>query len=55
MWRIQVSETESRVEADKHIKFKGTARVSLKSLYFRPSGLYERDPKNVERLKSIFQ
>ncbi len=55
MRRAPVSEAESRVEADKHIKYKGTARVRLKSLCFRPNGPHERDRENIERLKSIFR
>lgn len=58
MWRTQVSEVESRVEAEKHIKCKGTARVRLKSLCFRPNLPHEwkePDRKNVERLKAIFR
>ena len=55
MRRAPISEAESRVEADKYIKYKGTARVRLKSLCFQPNGPHERDRENIERLKSIFQ
>ncbi len=55
MRRAQVSEAESRVEADKHIKYEGTARLRLKSLCFRPNRPYECDRENIERLKSIFR
>ena len=53
--RTQVSETESRVEIDKHIKYKGIARLRLKSLCFRSNRSYECDRENIERLKSVFR
>ena len=53
--RAQVLEAESRVEADKHIKYEGTARVGLKSLCFRPNRPYECNRENIERLKPIFR
>ena len=55
MREAQVSEAESRVEADKHMKYEGTDRVRLKSLCFRPNRPYEWDRENIERLKSIFR
>ena len=55
MRRAQVSEAESRVEADKHSKYEGTARVRLKSFCFRPNRPYECDRENIERLKAIFR
>lgn len=55
MRRASVSEAESRAEADKHIKYKGAARVRLKLFCFRPNGPHERDRENIERLKSIFR
>ena len=55
MRRAQVSEAESRVEADRHIKYRGTARIRLKSLCFRPNEPQERNRANIERLKAIFR
>lgn len=55
MWRAQAHDEESRLEAEKERKYKGTARVRLKWLHFRWNEPGELDDTNVERLKSIFR
>ncbi len=55
MWRAQAHDEESRLEAKKELKYKGTARVRLKWLHFRWNEPEELDNTNVERLKSIFR
>ena len=54
MWRSQPREDESRLEAEKRVKYKGTARIKLKCLHFQTDE-EKPDGKNVERLKSIFR
>jgi hypothetical protein len=55
MWRAQAHDEESRLEAEKKLKCKGTARIRLKWLHFRWNEPGELDVTNVERLKSIFR
>ena len=55
MWRTQVREDESKIEAEKRIKYKGTARIRLKWLHFQWNRPRELDDKNVERLKADFR
>jgi len=55
MWRSQIREEESRIEVEKRIKYKGTARIRLKWLHFQWNRPRELDGKNVERLKAGFQ
>lgn len=55
MWRSQAREEESKIEAEKCIKYKGTARIRLKWLHFQWNQPRELDSKNVERLKADFQ
>jgi len=55
MWRTQIREEESRIEAEKRIKYKGTARIRLKWLHFQWNRPRELDGKNVERLKADFR
>ena len=35
MWRTQIRDEESKIEAEKRIKYKGTARIRLKWLHFQ--------------------
>ena len=55
MWRTQIRDEESKIEAEKHIKYKGTARIRLKWLHFQWNQPRELDSKNVERLKADFR
>ena len=55
MWRIQARDEESKIEGEKRIKYKGTARIRLKWLHFQWNQPRELDSKNVERLKADFR
>lgn len=55
MWRSQLREEESRLEAGRRIKYKETAFIKLKWLHFQTDEPEELDGKNVGRLKSIFR
>ena len=55
MWRTQIRDEESKIEAEKRIKYKGTARIRLKWLHFQWNQPRELDSKNVERLKADFR
>lgn len=48
-------EEEVRPEAEKQVKFRGTAPIRLEQLHFRWNDTEELDGKNVERLKAVFQ
>lgn len=54
MWRSQLQEDESRLEAEKRVKYKGTARIKLKWLHLETDE-EKPDVKNVEKLKSILR
>jgi hypothetical protein len=51
MRQIQIERQETALEAERRIKFTGTARIKLEYLDFLSNGPRE----NVERLKSCFQ
>lgn len=64
MWRAPIREEESRLETEEQVKYKGTARIGLKWLFFPvnqprvPDGRDQPrkpDDENVERLTSIFR
>ena len=55
MWRAQLQEEDSKLEAEKQVKYKGTARIGLKWLHFQRNQPGALEAKNVERLKSIFR
>jgi Protein of unknown function (DUF3723) len=55
MWRTQTHEEELRLEGEKRVKYKGTARIGLEWLHFQRNEPSEPDDKNIERLKSIFK
>jgi hypothetical protein len=55
MRRSQFSEQELRLEAERFVKYRGTARVRLDVLDFQWSEPRELSRKNVERLKEIFR
>ena len=46
---------EFRIQAEKSIKYRGSARVNLDNLYFASNWQRELSRKNVERLKGIFR
>ncbi|KAH9204899.1 hypothetical protein DL95DRAFT_106948 [Leptodontidium sp. 2 PMI_412] len=54
MHRSQFSERELRLEAERNVKYRGTARVRLEALHFQWNEPRELSRKNVERLKEIF-
>ena len=55
MRQAQAREEEIRLEAEKKLKFKGTARIRLEQLHFPWNDARELNEKNVDRLKAIFQ
>lgn len=54
MHQSQCSERELRLEAERNVKYRGTARVRLDTLHFQWNEPRELSRKNVERLKEIF-
>jgi hypothetical protein len=55
MSRSRFSEQELRLEAERCVKYRGTARVRLEVLHFQWNESRELSRKNVERLKEVFQ
>lgn len=55
LWRSQLREEESRLKAEKRVKYKGTARIRLKWLHFQTDELQKPSGKNVERLKAVLR
>lgn len=55
MRQTRSQEEEVRLEAEKRVKYQGTARIRLEWLHFRWNEPRELDVKNVERLKSNFR
>ena len=55
MWKTQIRDEESKIETENNIKYKGTARIRLKWLYFQWNQPKKLDNKNVERLKADFR
>jgi len=55
MRQARVREEEVRLEAEKRLKFKGTARIRLEQLHFPWTDAKELNEKNLGRLKAIFQ
>lgn len=55
MRQARAREEEVRLEAEKRLKFKGTARIRLEQLHFPWNNAKELNEKNVDRLKAIFQ
>jgi len=55
MRQVRAREEEVRLEAEKRLKFKGTARIRLKQLHFLWNDAKKLNKKNVDRLKGIFQ
>ncbi len=55
MWRARLREEDLQLEAEKRIKFKGTARISLGCLHFSQDPPRDRDTRNIERLQAIFR
>ena len=55
MRRSRFSEQELRLEAERCVKYRGTARVRLEVLHFQWNEPRELNRKNVERLKEIFR
>ena len=51
MSRSRFSEQELRLEAERCVKYRGTARVRLEVLHFQWNEPRELSRKNVERLK----
>ena len=54
MWTTQIRDEESKIEAEKRVKYMGTARIRLKWLHFQWNQSRELDCRNVERLKVDF-
>ncbi len=55
MLQARVREEEVRLEAEKRLKFKGTARIRLEQLHFPWNDAKELNEKNMDRLKGIYQ
>ena len=55
MRRPRSSEQELRIQAERYVKYRGTARVSLEVLHFQWDEPRELSRKNVERLKEVFR
>lgn len=55
MRRSRFSEQELRLEVERFVKYRGTARVKLEVLYFQWNEPRELSRKNVERIKEIFR
>ncbi len=55
MRRSQLSEQELRLQAERLVTYRGTARIRLENLYFEPDESRELSRKNVERLKERFR
>ncbi|KAF1948546.1 hypothetical protein CC80DRAFT_556252 [Byssothecium circinans] len=55
MRQSRLAERELRLEAERCIKYRGTARISLEVLHFQSNQPRELSQKNVERLKEIFR
>ena len=55
MRQTRAREEEVRLEAEKRLKFKGTARIRLEQLHFPWNDAKEINEKNVDQLKKIFQ
>ena len=52
---MRQSQQELRLQAERYIKYRGTARVRLEYLHFEWDEPRELNRKNVERLKEIFR
>ena len=55
MRRSRVVDEEMKLEAERHLKYRGIAWVRLENLNFPLKDSRELDSKNVERLKELFQ
>lgn len=55
MRRRQSSEREQRLNLERNVKYRGTARIRLDHLHFEWGEARELSRKNVERLKQLFR
>lgn len=55
MRQARAREEEVRLEGEKRLKFKGSARIRLEQLHFPWIDAKKLNEKNVDRLKGIFQ
>lgn len=53
--QYHANEQERRLAEDREENFRGTARVNIRGLIFKPEYSRDVDRKNVERLKRIFK
>ena len=53
--QARVQREDERLQAERRVKFKGTARVKLESLYFPKISTHELDVKHVKTLKEQFR
>jgi len=51
MWRAQAHDEELRLETEKEIKYKGTARIRLKWLHFRWNEPGKLDVTNLREIE----
>jgi hypothetical protein len=52
---LQTRNEERELDTERRIKFKGTARVSIESIYFERNRSHELDIRHVETLKDHFR
>jgi hypothetical protein len=45
---------ERRLATERGLKFRGTASIAIKMLYFLYNELRELDPQNAKRLRGVF-
>lgn len=55
MHRSRCSQQELQLQAERSVKYRGTARVRLENLHFEWNEPRELSRKNVERLKEVFR
>jgi hypothetical protein len=55
MWQAQVEQEDIRLEAERRVKYRGTARIKLEALHFRRDESRELDKGHVEYLKQCFK
>ncbi|CAD6446248.1 f68f9563-ded7-4069-bc2f-2a3b06713e93 [Sclerotinia trifoliorum] len=55
MYRSRLTKDELKLEAERHLKYRGIACVRLENLHFPSEDSRELNQENVERLKELFQ
>ena len=55
MWQAQVQQEDIRLEAERRVKYRGTACIKLEALHFQRGESRELDKGHVEYLKQCFK